>query len=73
MCIPIGQRSVKDRVLFGIANIALCIGIALPYLVHAEGAARNWLHGICGLLLGISIGIKLFGLRFGRGCSERQV
>ncbi len=74
MCIPLRERSRKDRVLFGIANIALCIGIVLPYLVKAASETeRNWVHGVTGMLLGISIGINLFGLRFARRCSQKQI
>ncbi len=74
MCIPIRERSKKDRVLFGIANLALCMGIVLPYFAHSQGQiGRDWVHGVAGMLLGISISINLFGLRFARRCGQKQI
>jgi hypothetical protein len=50
-----------------IGNITLVIGLLLWPFVHPSGQVeRNWLHAVCGLLLGVSISINLLTLR--RGC-----
>ncbi len=67
MCIPLHQGSKRDRILMALAGIALSAGIALPYLLHPSGAAgKNWFEAVRGLLMGISIGLNLFMIRFAR-------
>ena len=61
MCIPIHQRSRRERILFAIANLSLAAGIALPYVFHsANSLGENWLHAARGFLMGIAIGVHLF-------------
>ena len=69
MCIAIGKRRRKERILLVIANLALCAGIAFQYRFHFAHA-EDWLDGVRGLLLGISIGINLMLLRRGRRCER---
>lgn len=71
MCFPIHQRSRRDRGLLAVANISLFLGIALPYALHFNGAVeRSWIEAVRGLLIGLSIGINLLVIRFGRRCSR---
>jgi hypothetical protein len=71
MCIPIQERSKKERVLFGIANLALSLGLALPYVVHASGAvSKDWMDGARGLLIGVSIPLNLMLAWSRRRCRE---
>ncbi len=71
MCIPIQRRSRRDRVLVAVANFALFAGIALSYAVHSLGTIeKNWLEALRGFLIGLSVGINLLVIRFGRGCGR---
>jgi hypothetical protein len=57
-----------------IGNISLVIGLLLWLFVHPSGQMeRNWLHGACGLLLGISIAISIFVFVIARRCREKQI
>jgi hypothetical protein len=70
MCIPVWKRSLKDRTLMAVANLALCIGLVLPYVVHPAGQrSADWLDGIRGLLIGMSIGMNLLIIRLGKRCA----
>ena len=41
----------------------LAAGLMLKTLAHPAGqVAKDWLDGVCGLLIGISLGLNLFGL-----------
>lgn len=69
MCIPIHQLDIKTRRRMVLGNICLVIGLLLWLFVHPSGQIeRDWVQGFSGLLLGISIGINLFGLRLARRC-----
>ena len=69
MCIPIDQLDPKSRHMRAMGNIALIIGLLLWLLFHPSGQIeRNWLHFVCGLLVGLSIGINLFGLWRAQRC-----
>jgi len=69
MCIPNRLLDRKTRRLMAIGNISLVIGLLLWLFVHSSGQMeRNWLHGVCGFLLGLSITINLFGLWVARRC-----
>lgn len=73
MCIPNRRLNPKARRLIAVANLCLAAGLLLWNFVHPSGnIAREWLHGVCGALLGISIGINLFGLRLARRCAEKR-
>jgi Zn-dependent protease len=69
MCIPNRLLDKKTRRLMAIGNISLVIGLLLWLFVHPSGQMeRNWFHGVCGFLLGLSITINLFGLWVARRC-----
>jgi len=75
MCVPIWKRSARERVWLGIANLCLFCGLAAGVVFHpASTLAKDWLDGVRGLLLGVSIGMNLFVLKFGahnhRGCAS---
>lgn len=73
MCIPIHQLDSKTRRRMALGNISLVIGLLLWLFVHPSGQIeRNWVQGLSGLLLGISIGINLFGLRLARRCPPAE-
>jgi hypothetical protein len=56
MCIPLRQRSRRDRILMGIANFALAFGAGLPHLIHRiPGIEMDVVDALCGFLLGFSI------------------
>jgi hypothetical protein len=64
MCISLRQMDSKSRIFMAIGNLCLTIGLTLRLFVHPSGqAAKNWLEGVSGLLVGISIGTNFFGLR----------
>jgi hypothetical protein len=69
MCIPIRQLDPKARRLLAIGNISLVIALLLRLFVHSSGQIeRNWLHAVCGFLIGLSITINLMQLVFARRC-----
>ncbi len=73
MCFQNRQLDPKGRRLFVIGNLSLAVGLLLWNFVSLPGSVdRHWLHGLCGVLFGISISINLFGLRR-RRCGEKQV
>jgi hypothetical protein len=46
-----------------IGNLCLAVGLSLHLFIQPSGqTAKNWLEGVYGLLIGIYIGISLFGL-----------
>jgi hypothetical protein len=54
------EMNSKSRKLSAIASACLAIGLPLLILLHpAQQSARNLLHFIGGLLLGLSISINL--------------
>jgi zinc transporter ZupT len=43
-----------------LANLSLAVGLLLFVFVHPAGQVeRNWLHAVCGFLLGVSIAVNL--------------
>ncbi len=66
MCIPNRHLDPKTRRMAAFGNLCLVIGLALWFLVSPAGVRRHWLHALCGLLFGISIGISLYGPRRAR-------
>jgi hypothetical protein len=74
MCIPIRQLDPKTRRLLAIGNISLVVGLLLWLFVHPSGQIeKNWLHAVCGFLLGLSVTINLMGLVFARRCREKRI
>jgi hypothetical protein len=74
MCIGNGRLDRRTRRLVAGGNLAMAIGLVLFNFVHVGSAlAQDCLHAVSGMLLGISIGINLFALRFARRCGEKQV
>jgi hypothetical protein len=63
MCLSYRQMDKKSRILVGIANFSLAVGLSLRSFVHPAGAsARNWLLFVVGLLIGLSITVNLYSL-----------
>jgi len=59
MCL-IHRRDPKFRLSFLIANLSLVLSLLLELFAHPSGQlAKDWLHALCGFLLGISIVINL--------------
>ena len=71
MCVDRGKLDAKQRRMLALGNGCLAIGLSLQLFLHPAGAMeKNWLHAVVGLLLGVSIGVNLFGLRMARRCRE---
>jgi hypothetical protein len=67
MCNPLCQRSRKDFILMGIANLALAFGVGLPYFIHpARGTQLDLVDALRGLLMGFSICINFSLIRKAR-------
>ncbi len=65
------QLDPKTKRLIAIGNLSLAIGLLLLNFPHPSGQIeRNWLHGVGGFLLGLSITINLYAFRFARRCSQ---
>jgi hypothetical protein len=63
----------RVRVTMAMGSLALAVGLVLKTLVHPDGQiAKDWLDGICGLLIGVSLGLNLFGLMRARRCAESR-
>jgi hypothetical protein len=74
MCVPYRQLDPKTRRLVAIGNLCLVIGLLLWNFVHPSSQIeKNWLDGVTGLLMGLSIGINLFAFRFAQSCREKTV
>ena len=59
MCL-IDCRHSKSRIPLMIANSSLAIGLLLKQFVHPSSQmGTNWLHAVCGFLLGLSIALNL--------------
>jgi hypothetical protein len=72
MCIPIRQLDPKWRRMMAVGNFSLVAGLLLWNFRSYIPAGPDWLHPVCGLLFGLSIGINLFGLRLARRCRASQ-
>jgi hypothetical protein len=74
MGIPNRQLDPKTRRLLAIGNMSLVVGLLLWLFVHPSGQIeKNWLHAVCGFLLGLSVTINLMGLVFARRCREKRI
>jgi len=78
MCIADRQLDPKTRRRMIIGNLSLILGILLwnsvrwNWIHPSSQIERNYLDGVCGLLLGISIGINLFVLRHCSRCGQKE-
>ena len=71
MYFPNRNLNPRDRKILQIGNLSLVAGLLLWMFVHPTGQfEKNWLHAAYGFLLGLSIAINLFGLKFARRCTE---
>jgi len=66
MCIPNRQLGPKARHLRAVANISLILGLTPWIFREYIPLSQNWLHAVCGFLLGLFITINLFWLRRAR-------
>ncbi len=58
MCLLNNTRN--HRFLISFASACLALGLLLPTVFHPEAdTSRNFLHFICGMLIGISASINL--------------
>jgi hypothetical protein len=74
MCIPNQKLDKKTRCLMALANISLVLGLSLWLCVHPTAQIeKNWLHAICGFLLGFNVTVNLCRLRVARRCREKQI
>ena len=74
MCVPYSQQDPQSRRLMVIGNLCLVAGLLLWNFAHpATQIEKNCLHALTGLLMGISIAINLYVLRFARRCSLNQL
>jgi uncharacterized membrane protein len=72
MCLPNRRLDPKSRLALGIGNFSLAAGLLMLNSSHPSSQiARNWLHGVGGMLLGISIGVNLMRLIANRRCRAR--
>ena len=59
------ENRLKDRkTLMQIGLVCLILGNATHFLIRPTGSpARDWVDGVFGLLIGLSIGLLLLSLR----------
>jgi hypothetical protein len=73
MCLLRRQLDPKARRRIVLANLSLAVGLLLRAFVHPAGQMeQNWLDAVCGLLIGLSIGVNLFSLWSCRDCGDAQ-
>jgi hypothetical protein len=67
------QLDAKAGRWMKLGNISLVIGLLLWMFVHPSSQiAGDWLDGVSGFLLGLSITINLFALRRARRCPAAE-
>lgn len=67
MCSPKSPFAPKNRRQRVIANLSLVIALLLSNFAHPSSQFhRNWLHLLCGMLLGISVALSICVLRSAR-------
>ena len=72
MCSP-NRLNTNSRIWLFVANISLVIGLLLWTFRLEIHVNRNWLHAVCGFLLGISIAMNLRLAIWNRCSREKQV
>ncbi len=61
----------RTRRMVALANLGLAVGLSLNLFVHPESAmARDLVHGVSGMLMGVSLGVNLFGSRRSHRCAR---
>ena len=71
MYFPNRNLDRRGKIIAQIGRFSLVAGLLLWMFVHPTGQfEKNWLQALTGFLLGLSITINLFGLRFARRCAE---
>ncbi|MDR3751919.1 MAG: hypothetical protein P4K94_10580 [Terracidiphilus sp.] len=73
MCIRSRHLDPKTRRSMVLGNLCLVIGLLLWDFHASIPIQRTWLDAVCGLLLGISIGVNLSAVRCARRCREKQI
>jgi len=73
MCIPARRLDPKTRRSLVLGNLCLAAGLLLWSFHASIPIQQTWLHGVCGLLLGISIGVNLSAVRCARRCRQEKI
>jgi hypothetical protein len=69
MCVPLQKRDPRARRMMIFGNLSLAAAIMIwNFTSHGGNPLHVWLHALCGLLFGISIGANLSGLLLIRRC-----
>jgi hypothetical protein len=67
------QFDPKLRRQVALGTLCLSGGLALMLFVQPSGQiAKDAVHGIAGMLIGISLGVNLFAVGMSRRCGGRQ-
>lgn len=72
MCSP-NRVDPRSRFPFVIANVSLAVGLVLWNFRQSTHVNQNWLDGVCGFLLGISIAMNLRWLIGVRCHGEKRI
>jgi hypothetical protein len=63
------QMDSKSRIFIGVGSLCLAIGLSVHLFIHPAGqAGKDWLDGMSGMMIGISIVTNVFGFRLARRC-----
>ena len=64
---------LKVRRQVALGCLCLSMGLLLRLFVHPSGnVGRNWLDGVAGMLIGMSIAINFLAFRSTRRCGGKQ-
>jgi hypothetical protein len=73
MCVPFQKRSRKARLGMVIGNFSLVAALLLwNFARHDSSPQQAWLHALCGLMFGLSIGANLSAIVLGKRCRTTQ-
>ena len=63
------NMNLRSRQLIAIGGLYLAIGLSLGLFIHPSSqTAKNWIDGVSGLLVGISLVTNCFGWIHARRC-----